>query len=81
MFTYDSHVAGVAQVQATIRAQQEGQLWNRFLAALSAGLPSVVEYEADVAATSAAEEEQEFDNDSEEAGDIYEGYDDFSEYD
>jgi hypothetical protein len=34
-FTTDS---GVAQVQAAIRVQQEGQLWNRFLAAVHAGL-------------------------------------------
>jgi hypothetical protein len=64
-------------VQAVIRAQQEDQLWNCFLAALS----PIVEYEAEIAAE---EEEQEYDNDSDDEnnhagdGDTYEGYADFS---
>ena len=65
---------GVDAVNDSLLGRQQAHRWSEFLKALRAGVPSVLDYELQFEDKAAAEEEAaEFDD----AGDSYEGYDDY----
>ena len=70
---------GITEVRAALQADHDGAQWERFLSAVSSGIDSVLDHETRFPEVSYADSEVDDCNSADEAGDLYEGYDDFGD--